>query len=116
MTFKQEIIERIGEDIFKKLEKEAEIEVGLAKEMPLKNKYGQDNYYHERYLIPDLQKEFEIFSKNGLSISPTDVINVLFKSKMLFAVSTEEEYRTRTGSISHVDEYKFAIPRNKKIE
>jgi hypothetical protein len=58
---------------------------------------------------------FERFEELNLTISPYDVVNILFRCKMLFKVKSKNEYQIRIGgAISQVDEYSFAIPRIKK--
>ncbi|MBA7622596.1 hypothetical protein ES703_29974 [subsurface metagenome] len=114
MTFQQKIKTTIGNDVYEKLEKEANIEVSLALKMPLKDQYGQDKYYRTRFLIPLIIPECELFEQKNLKISPADIVNILFRCKMLFAVKTEDEYRRRVGAVSWVDEYDFAVPWTKK--
>lgn len=115
MTFQQELKTIIGEDIYAKLEKEANIEVSLALKMPLKDQDGRDKYYQTRFLIPLMISECELFEQKGLKVSPEDITNVLFRCKMLFAVKSEDEYQQRVG-VSIIDESKFAIPWAKKSD
>ena len=116
MTFQQKIRETIGDHIFDKLDKEANNEVSLALKMPLQDEYRQDKYYETRFVIPLIIPECELFEQKGLKISPADIIYVLFKCKMLFAVSSEDEYERRVGGGSYVDENNFVVPWNKKSD
>lgn len=117
MTFKENIIQIIGKDKYEELEKHANNEVSLALKMHPKNEYGQDNYYEQRFLIEELFEIFELFEKKWIKISPIDIINVLFRCKMLFVVKDENEYRQRVWNVGSIyDESEFAILRNKKSE
>lgn len=116
MSFLTTVKEKIGEDIYNKLFKEAEREVALAMQMPLENKYSEKQYYHPRYLLRLTLEECKLFEERGLKISPADVINILFKCKILFAVSNENEYDQRSGGKSFVDEYSFVVPWEKRSE
>jgi hypothetical protein len=116
MTFQQKIKKVIGNEIYKKLENEANNEVSLALKMPLKDKNGQDNYYRQRFILPLLLSECDLFERKGLKISPIDLINVLFKCKMIFAVNIENEYRRRVGGGSYISENDFVVPWNKKSQ
>lgn len=116
MSFQQKIKETIGNDIFRKLEKEADIEVSLALKMPLKDQYGNKKFYQTRFLISQIIPECELFEQKELKISPIDIVNILFRCKMLFAVKTKDEYSRRVYAVSYVDENNFVIPWNKKNE
>lgn len=116
MTFQQRLKKRIGNDIYAKLEKEADNEVSLALKMPLKYEDGRDRYYQPRDLIPLMISECELFEQKDLTVSPADIKNVLFRCKLLCAVkTTEAEYLQRVGA-SLMDEYRFAIPWAKKSD
>ena len=114
MSFKKTLKQTVGEIIYNKLEKEATNEVSLAKKMNLKDIRGDDNYYFTRFLVPYFISEAELFEEKGLTISPVDIFNVLFRCKMLFCVQTEDEYRNRVGGGSFVDENKFLVPWGKR--
>ncbi len=116
MTFLQSIIDTVGLETYKKLEKESDNEVALSLKMPLKNQDNKDNYYSQRDLRPILLNECEMFENKGLKISPIEVVNILFKCKTLFAVKDWMEYTSRVWDISQVDEFRFAVPRNMKKE
>jgi hypothetical protein len=110
---KLELKQKIGEGIYDILEKEADIEVGLAKSMPLQDQYRQDRWYQQRYLTPTLLSECDHFQRLGLNFTPMDVVNILFRCKLAFAVQTEEEYRRRCIG-SFVDDWKFIIQWSEK--
>ena len=54
-------------------------------------------YYCPRTLFGDLISECELFKEIGLKFSPLDVVRILFKSKLLFAVKDKKEYDQRGG-------------------
>lgn len=99
--------QKVGSEIYLSLEREAEKEVALALAMPLIDKYRQDKYYRQRSFIGGLVDESKIFQEKKIKISPLDVINILFRCKLLFATKSEDEYMKRTGGGSYVDEFQF---------
>jgi hypothetical protein len=99
MSFLGTIKARGGNDAFLHIEEEAEKEVALAMQMPLQDKYYQDKYYTPRFVAGELLKEFELFESAGLKISPTDLVKILFKCKLLFASQTEKEFGQRGGGL-----------------
>ena len=50
MTF-LEFKDKIGQEVYSVLEKEAEKEVSLALKMDLIDEYGAERYYHQRFLL-----------------------------------------------------------------
>lgn len=102
MSFLETIKVKIGGELYSRLEKEAEKEVAAAIQMPLKDQYGQDQYHRPKFFrMLDLLNECRRFEELGLKISPTDVIDILFKCKMLFAAQSEDEYMKRIGGGMH---------------
>ncbi len=97
MSFLGTIKRKIGDNLYSCLEKEAEKEVAMAIQMPLKDQYRQEQYHWPRFLLAELFSERQRFEELGLKISPLDVIDILFKCKMLFAVQDENEYMKRIG-------------------
>lgn len=97
MPFLDTVRAQIGNDTYSRLEREAEKEVALAKQMPLRDEYGQESYYGQRFLLGDLLGDCEHFQKLGLRILPTDVVTILFRCKLLFATNTDDEYAHRAG-------------------
>jgi hypothetical protein len=100
------------------LESEAEKEVALAMQMPLRDKSHQQTFFAQRDLLGTLREECELFESRGLKILPTDVVSVLFRCKLLFASASEQEFRQRGG-----DQFPFQRPpkiewsqRSNKIE
>ncbi len=114
MSFKTEIITLVGEETYIKLEREAEKEVACALRMPLVDEYRSPKYYRMRYIIPEIIDICSLFEEKGMKISPADIVEVLFRCKLLFAVPSEDEYRQRAGGVSHVDENNFAVPWSEK--
>ncbi len=106
--FRRKLIEKIGEPFYASLEKHADVEVGLALKMPLVDEYREKKYYRQRYLIGELLNECREFERLGIKISPVDVVNILFRCKILFAVGSEEELRHRISDVSWVDEIRFS--------
>jgi hypothetical protein len=105
MSFLDTIKARIGGESYSRLEKTAEKEVALAMQMPLVDGYQQQQFYIQRFLLGELLTECESFERTGLKILPIDIVNVLFRCKLLFAAQTEHEYRQRGGGVSLFDEF-----------
>lgn len=111
MTYYQEIKNTIGVKIFEKLEKEANKEVAISLKEPLVIDTYQ-NYYRQRFLPPLLTNEYKVFFDLNLWITPFDIVNILFRVKMLYASNNEQEYRQKTSAWSLYDETSFCIPWN----
>src|SRR6266436_7997652 len=79
------------------IDKEAEKEVGIAKQFSLKDENGTDQFHKPRFLLAECRADAEIFETLGLKILPTDVFGVLFRCKLLFATKSEHEFRQRGG-------------------
>jgi hypothetical protein len=105
MTLIEIIKAKIGIEVYAQLEKEADKEVKLAMGMPLVDQYHQENFYKQRSLLGELRSAAEAFEKAGLRILPVDIINVLFKCKLLFASKSEHEYRQRGGGPYFFDDH-----------
>lgn len=99
MSFLDTLRARIGNDAYWRLEREAEKEVALAKQMPLRDQYGQESYYAQRFLLGELLDVCDNFEKLGLRILPTDIVTILFRCKLLFAANSEDEYAHRVGGL-----------------
>src|SRR5260370_19893501 len=97
MPFLDTIKGRIGREAFSRIEEEAEREVAIAIKMALVDNYQQEQFYTQRFLLGDLLSECELFEKTELKILPTDIVNILFRCKLLFAAKTEDEYSHRAG-------------------
>lgn len=89
--------EIIGQDIYSRLEDEADKEVSLSLKMPLLDQNDNNKYYQPRNLIGNLLSECSRFEELGIKLSPIDIVRVLFKCKLLFAVKSLDEYRQRAG-------------------
>jgi hypothetical protein len=109
MTFQQNIKTIVGKEVYEKLEKEANKDVASALKMPLKDEYGEDKYYHTRFLIPLIIPECELFEQKGLKISPADIVYLLFRCKLLFAVRSKDEYEKRADVGFSIDRYDFGV-------
>jgi hypothetical protein len=110
MNFIDEVKDKIGIDIYNKIEKEAENEVALAMKMPLVNEWREDKYYQQRFSLPLFLEECSLFYEKGLTISPIDVFYILFTCKIFLASSSEKEYHQRAGGAYFHDEHRFTIP------
>lgn len=97
MSFLETAKGKIGAELYLRLENEAEKEVASAIQMPLRDKWGQEQYHWPKFLLADFFSERQCFEELGLKISPLDVIDILFKCKMLFAVQSQDEYMKRIG-------------------
>ncbi len=104
MSLLDTIKARIGPESYSRIEKEAEKEVALAKQMALTDQNREEPFYAPRFLLGELIPECEAFERCGLKILPTEVLNVLFRCKLLFAANTEHEYRQRGGGGSFFDD------------
>lgn len=116
MGFQQEVIDIIGVDSYDKLVAVANDEVTAAMQMNLQDQWGADQYYKMRFLVQELIEEYRLFQERRLTISPEDIVNILFKCKLLHAVSDEREYNKRAGASSWVDEVNFIVPWHRKSE
>src|SRR5437667_388147 len=90
MSYLDTIKTQIGQDRFERLEKEAEKELSLALNMPLKNQYGDKQYYRKRVLIGELFDDCQFFDEKGLGILPIDLVDAMFRGKLLFASHDEK--------------------------
>jgi len=84
------------------MEEESDKEVKLAKQAPLVDQYGTDKYYSARLLLREFQEDCQRFEKVGLKLLPLDIVDVLFRCKLLRATDSEKEYRQR-GGFSQLD-------------
>jgi hypothetical protein len=101
MSYLETIKNQIGKDCFARLEKEADNELSLALKMPLKNQYGDTQYYRKRVLIGELFADCDFFDGNRLRILPTDLVNAIFRAKLLFASQDEASFLQRSGEGSY---------------
>src|SRR5713226_5746575 len=97
MSFRDTIEAKIGAGSYTHIETEAKQEVALAMQMPLKDKFNQDQYYSPRLLLREFQEDSDRFQKAGLQILPVDVVWVLFRCKLLRAAKSENEFQQRSG-------------------
>jgi hypothetical protein len=97
MSYLDTIKNQIGKDCFARLEKEADNELSLALKMPLKNQYRDKQYYRKRVLIGELFADCAFFDEKGLRILPTDLVNAIFRAKLLFASQDEDSFLQRSG-------------------
>ncbi len=104
MSFLETIRAKVGDEVYQRIEREAEKEVALAMQMPLIRENYEKNYYRHRFSLDqappsDLLTSFESFENSGLKVSPTDLIKILFNCKLLFASKTEQEFGQRRGNL-----------------
>lgn len=106
----------IGPRAYEKIEHEAEKEVSLAMQMPLTDKWGKEKYYYQRFVIPELIYEFQLFQEKKLTSTPIDLFNILVRCKTFLACKDEHEYHQRAGGSLFPDEYRFSIPWGNKMD
>jgi hypothetical protein len=99
MSFLDTIKAKVGGQCYRHIENVAEKEVALAMQMPLMDKYYQENYYSPRFVVSELLGEFESFENAGIKVTPTDLVKILFKCKLLFASKNEHEFGQRCGGL-----------------
>ena len=99
MSFLDTVKAKVGNESYRHLENVAEQEVALAMQMPLIDQYHQERYYSPRFLLGELLGEFASFEKAALKVTPLDLVNILFKCKLLFACKTEHEFGQRGGGL-----------------
>lgn len=97
MSYLDAIKNQIGKDCFAHLEKEADDELSLALKMPLKNQYGDPQYYQKRVIFGKLFPDCDFFDEKRLSILPIDLVNAMFRAKLLFASQGENSFLKRSG-------------------
>ena len=97
MSYLDTVKSQIGQERFDRLEKEADKELSRALNTPLKNEYGDKQYYRKRILIGDLFPDCDYFDENGMRILPTDLVHAIFRAKLLFASLDEESFLQRSG-------------------
>jgi|HubBroStandDraft_4_1064222.scaffolds.fasta_scaffold86722_1 hypothetical protein len=99
MSFLDTIKAKVGAETYRHIENVADKEVALAMEMPLRDQYHQEKYYQPRVLLGELLSDFELFERVGLKIAPFDVVDILFKCKLLRASQTQHEFGQRCGGL-----------------
>ena len=110
MSFREHIQSRITEELWARLTVIANAEVSLALQHSLTDSSGQRSYYRCRNWLPLVLQESCECQRAGLRVSPTDIVNILFRCKLLFAVASEDEYRTRAGGSWLDREWGFLVP------
>ena len=100
MTLYESLIQKILPDSWRKFEKEADFEVGLAKKMALTYCWGSGQpercYYNQRSLFDGIVELSDEFLKNDFMVHPYDLFSILFRCKMLYASTTEDEFVQRS--------------------
>lgn len=97
MNYLDAIKIQIGHDRFERFEKEADKELSLALNTPLKNQYGDKQHYRKRVLVGELFPDCHFFDEKGLGILPTDLVDAMFRAKLLFASQDEDSFLQRSG-------------------
>ncbi|TLX72838.1 hypothetical protein E9993_17000 [Labilibacter sediminis] len=109
MSFIEEIKSKIGEDSYLKLDRKAN---GLFSILKPNSSLTFNSINDD--LIVELIKEFELFEEKGLKITPIDVINIIYKCKLLKSCKSNEDYRKKVAGLNYVDEFDFFIPWEKR--
>lgn len=112
MDFSIEIKEIISAELYQKLDKYASS--AFSKNFHSNPIPGQESFIEE--LLPQLVCECERFENLGIKISPIDIINILYKCKLVKSSKTEKDYQTKTTRYNLVDEFDFCIPWEKRNE
>jgi hypothetical protein len=97
MSYLDTITNQIGQDRFKRLEKEADKELSLALNTPLKSQYGDKQYYRKRVLVGNLFPDCHFLDEKGLGILPTDLVDAMFRAKLLFESQDKGSFLQRSG-------------------
>jgi hypothetical protein len=95
-SFQKKIQKIIGTDLYNHLEKLAEKEVARIMSEPITDAQGEKIYYYP-FQLPKLHEVCENFEGLGLKICPLDIFNVIFKTKLIRATQSEDEYLQRVG-------------------
>lgn len=109
VTTLKELKSLVGEDVFKKIEDEAEIEVALALKMDLVDQWRQEKYYYcRKNLVEIFLNECRLFKEKEIKISPIEIFHILYRVKLLYACKTEKEFSQRApGGFPYVSIYNF---------
>lgn len=97
MSYLNTIKIQIGQERFDRLEKEADKELSLALATPLKNQYGDKQYYQRRFLVGELFADCDFFEANEMRVLPIDLVNAMYRAKLLFASQDEDSFLQRSG-------------------
>ena len=100
MSFRDTIKAKVGGERYARIQTDAEKEVALAIQMPLKDNFDNDQYYSPRLLLREFQADYEHFNMVGLQILPLDFLWVIFRCKLLQAAKSENEFKQRSGQPS----------------
>jgi hypothetical protein len=106
--------EQIGDQLLKELQDVAQKEIARSLQMPLKNKWGGDQYFQQSFYSKDLIEYYKQFEALKIEFSPSDIVHILFKVGLLFAVNSADEYSQRAGGRSLVDPTRFALQWHEK--
>lgn len=112
MTFQEEIKNKIGNDIYSKLDKMSNFALGGKYSFCFDSPLGQNSFIEE--LLPTVIPICKLFEDKKFTISPFDVVNVLYKCKLLKSAKSKEDYKNKTLHYNLVDEFDFFIPWHKK--
>lgn len=100
MAFIDLIKSKIPQDVWNKLNKLAEDEVSIALNYPLKDRYQpyKDNFpYMQRFLMGELLDECDLFDKLDIKILPTEIIDILFRVKLIFVSKDQQSFYIRSN-------------------
>nr|WP_320000135.1 hypothetical protein [uncultured Draconibacterium sp.] len=100
----------LGSDLYHRLDKVADS--AFSKDFKFKQPLGQE---HIEELLPELVEECYSFEIMTLKYSPIDIVNILYKCKLLKSSETEEKYK-KQQMFSLNNEFDFYVPWNRKKE
>ena len=111
-SFFQEIKAKTSNATWKKLEAIANREVGLAlrAEIFIDPSYARSKYHRLSYFFPDIFNLYSHFYISNVGVSPWEIINILFRCKLIRIVKSQGEFDARTGGGgSFVDSSDFRL-------
>ncbi len=114
MSFIEDIKTKIGANSFSELDKLSNAAFSFKNGFHSNPPLGTISSIEE--LLPRLNKISEQFEDENIEISPIDLINILYKCKLVKAYKTYEKYNKKINGYNLVDEFNFFIPLEKGEE
>jgi hypothetical protein len=99
MSFRDNVKARVAK-LYAHIEEEAQKEVALARQMPLKDKFDQKQFYTPRLVLREFTKESDELRKAGINVLPLEIMLVIFRCRLLRVVRDEQEFQQRSGAQS----------------